>query len=123
MSEEEPPSPTEWFIAESSSETQHHPKRRKNRQRRNKARRQRQQAELAASQSPESEEVQKTQVEERKFPRDVDITWLESEIEEGNIEYKLKIKDPNSIRFQQLVKSLITTNIILECNLGHTNEV
>lgn len=114
MSDEEPPSPTEWLIAESSSETQHHPKRRKNRQRRNKARRQRQQAELAASQSPESEEVQKTQVEERKFPRDVEITWLESEIEEGNIEYKLKIKDPNSIRFQQLVKSLRKIKITLE---------
>lgn len=41
--------------------------------------------------------------DERKHPKDSSVYWLDPEIEEGNVEYKLKVVDPNSVRFQQLV--------------------
>ena len=42
-------------------------------------------------------------IDERRSPKDGNVDWFDPEVEEGNVEYKLKIKDPNSIRFQQLV--------------------
>ncbi len=31
------------------------------------------------------------------------LEWLEAESDEGNVEYKLRLKDPSTMRFQQLV--------------------
>lgn len=32
------------------------------------------------------------------------LEWLEAESDEGNVEYKLRLKDPSTMRFQQLVR-------------------
>lgn len=39
----------------------------------------------------------------KQEPRDPSITWLPKEIEEGNREYKLRLRDPSSARLEQLV--------------------
>ena len=33
------------------------------------------------------------------------VEWLQPESDAGNVEYKLRLKDPNPVRFQQLVLS------------------
>jgi hypothetical protein len=33
------------------------------------------------------------------------VEWLQPESDEGSVEYKLRLKDPNPVRFQQLVCS------------------
>ena len=64
-------------------------------------------------------------MEERKSPKDMSVDWFYPEVEDGPIEYKLKIKDPNSVRFQQLVLVLYDTTVESCCTLsvGHTNEI
>lgn len=42
----------------------------------------------------------------RREPKDLSLQVLEPEVEEGNIEYKLRIKDPNPIRLQQLITQM-----------------
>ncbi len=44
----------------------------------------------------------------KREPRDHSVASLGQEDEEGNVEYKLRIKDPHPVRLQQLV-----------CVLGH----
>ena len=34
------------------------------------------------------------------------LEWLEPESDEGNVEYKLRLKDPSTMRFQQLVTQM-----------------
>ena len=34
------------------------------------------------------------------------LDWLEPESDEGNVEYKLRLKDPSTMRFQQLVTQM-----------------
>jgi hypothetical protein len=35
------------------------------------------------------------------------LEWLEPESDEGNVEYKLRLKDPSIMRFQQLVRAAL----------------
>lgn len=48
------------------------------------------------------------QVRHKKEPKDPNITWLPAEDEEGNVEYKLRLKDPGAARLEQLVRTCIT---------------
>lgn len=36
-------------------------------------------------------------------PRDATVTWLPPESEHGNVEYKLRLRDPSTARLEQLV--------------------
>jgi len=39
----------------------------------------------------------------KRGPSGATLEWLEAESDEGNVEYKLRLKDPSTMRFQQLV--------------------
>eukprot|EP00892_Ulva_mutabilis_P004085 jgi/Ulvmu1/2048/UM120_0044.1 len=39
-------------------------------------------------------------------PRDPSITWLPQEVEEGNCEYKLRLRDPSCARLEQLITQM-----------------
>ena len=41
----------------------------------------------------------------KRGPSAATLEWLEAESDEGNVEYKLRLKDPSTMRFQQLVHS------------------
>jgi hypothetical protein len=46
---------------------------------------------------------------EEAMKRSADVAhldWLEPESDEGNVEYKLRLKDPSTMRFQQLVTQM-----------------
>lgn len=42
-------------------------------------------------------------------PRDASLKWLPRESEDGNVEYKLRLKDPSPARLQQLVRCALTS--------------
>ncbi len=53
-----------------------------------------------------------------KEPRDATVKFLQSESDEGNVEYKLKLKDPdtgNPYRIQQLVATLRVHDVPHAC--------
>lgn len=43
----------------------------------------------------------------KREPRDHSVACLGQEDEEGNVEYKLRIKDPHPVRLQQLVRAQV----------------
>ncbi|CAL8463448.1 g2982 [Coccomyxa elongata] len=42
----------------------------------------------------------------KRGPSAATLEWLEAESDEGNVEYKLRLKDPSTMRFQQLVTQM-----------------
>lgn len=44
-----------------------------------------------------------------------EAVMLEAESDEGNVEYKLRLKQPNPVRFQQLVSTVPLTNVRVLC--------
>ena len=63
----------------------------------------------APEHKPLSAGIQQAGEEEdvKRGTRTPGLEWLEAENDEGNIEYKLRLKDPTTMRFQQLVMPLV----------------
>lgn len=60
---------------------------------------------LLPKKKPWSEGTIQARAEEamKRGPSGATLEWLEAESDEGNVEYKLRLKDPSTMRFQQLV--------------------
>ena len=46
----------------------------------------------------------------KRGPSGATLEWLEAECDEGNVEYKLRLKDPSTMRFQQLVRGVFNSS-------------
>ncbi len=53
--------------------------------------------------------------------RTPEVVLLEAEDDEGNVEYKLRLKQPNHVRFQQLVRFSCCSKV--QCNGGSKNHI
>lgn len=53
------------------------------------------------------------QVRHKNEPKDPNITWLPAEDEDGNVEYKLRLKDPGAGRLEQLVRHPPTPKLLV----------
>lgn len=57
----------------------------------------------------------------KRGPSAATLEWLEAESDEGNVEYKLRLKDPTPLRFQQLVG--ILKNIMIAIAITHRHGI
>lgn len=48
--------------------------------------------------------TEQTRKQQQNEPCDSSCVWMPPEEEEGNVEYKLRLKDPSTTRLQQLVR-------------------
>ena len=65
---------------------------------------------LAPKKKPWSAGTLQARAEEavKRGPKAAELKWLEPESDEGNVEYKLRLKDPSTMRFQQLVSGKLS---------------